>query len=331
MLSTKDCRAQGIVLVLRKTPWCCSHIESMGHQHPDLVKIRNNQHIRTLIQNAKVLSLRQSPNDPTESVPSPRFQTELPHETEHPPAASFPSPRMQQERPNPLTTSVPTTEIVYEPMPFSINDLTKATKPYLNTRQKAVLQRADSAMARNETETLRLFVDNYREKFEAACLHGEHKRVTRVELARRPKRSTQSLGHGAGICKSWEDFAHLNSVYIDIAALLDLMAKKQSVIRDDEHFLSLLACNGEKQVRLFVHNMGEDSPVATLVPVLDQLMKTSKQSVHTLALPIGYISRGSLKCPPASDVCRYTRLRQSGDSGIHPFPPKSETERPPAH
>ena len=75
-------------------------------------------------------------------------------------------------------------------------------------------------------------------------------------------------------------------------------------IRDDvEHFLSLLTCKGEKEVRLFLHNFQSEeiditSDVYTLVPVLDKLMKTNEQSVHTLALPIGYISRGSLKCAP---------------------------------
>ena len=85
--------------------------------------------------------------------------------------------------------------------------------------------------------------------------------------------------------------------------------------RDDvKHFLSLLSCKGEKQVRLFLHNMGGNSrtditsDVFTVVPVLDELMKTNDQFVHTLALPIGNISRGPLKftpCPMYADERGY--------------------------
>ena len=133
---------------------------------------------------------------------------------EHPLTARVPAPPMQPEPPNemehPPTASVPAPEIVYEPLPFGINDLMKATNTFLDTSHRAVLYRVDGAMARKEPMTLRLYVDNYREKFEAACLHGWHKRVTRVELARRRDASTELLGHGEGICKSWQDFTHLN-------------------------------------------------------------------------------------------------------------------------
>ena len=131
---------------------------------------------------------------------------------------------LRQSRPMPMKTE-------NEPLSFGINDLMNVTKQFLDTRQRDVLYEVDSTMARKEPTTLRLSVNNFREEFEAACLHGWHKRITRVELARRLEASTESLGHGEGICKSWEDFAYLKSIYIDVAALLDLTAIRNRSIK----------------------------------------------------------------------------------------------------
>ena len=112
------------------------------------------------------------PTTSQKRVPSPRMEPDMPKEMEHPPTASI--------LPLPMKT-----ETENEPLPFGINDLMNVTKPFLDTRHRDVLYEVDSTMARNEPATLRLFVNNYREKFEAACLHGWHKRITRVELAQR--------------------------------------------------------------------------------------------------------------------------------------------------
>lgn len=114
-----------------------------------------------------------------------------------------------------------------------LDDVWRRTTPFLDTAtQSNALERLNVSMARREPITLRLFVDDYHEKFEAACTRGLHKRITRVELARRPRSYAISVGP-ENKCKSWQDFAYLNSIYIDVVALQSMMfpdKEKQNAI-----------------------------------------------------------------------------------------------------
>ena len=163
-------------------------------------------------------------------------------------------------------------------------------------------------MLRHTPVTLKLFPEDYIGKFEQACLHGAQQRITCVVLARKnvatstavPKlelatRLKNIQKHERVICQSWQDFPQVNSMHIDVLALQYLK------LHHFEHFLSLLTYKGEKEVRLVVHQLGDeyfaDDADAYVSRVLDRL---TGPFFHIVALPIRYILRGPLKCTVCS-------------------------------
>ena len=79
---------------------------------------------------------------------------------------------------------------------------------------------------------------------------------------------------------------------------IDVLALQSLELHHFEHFLSLLTYKGEKEVRLVVHQLGDDyfaddADTYSVSRVLDRL---TGPFFHTVALPIRYILRGALKC-----------------------------------
>ena len=147
--------------------------------------------------------------------------------------------------------------LLHQTMPIGQRRILESTSVFLNDTEKQTMYKTDHAPAYHQPTTLRLFVDQYHEKYDAACKRGVHKRVTRVQLANQPRTQPRtSLVSGEGtLCKSWEDFQYLKSIYIDVDALLNLKslsedARKQSIetarkietIRTRVHFGTIFKC-----------------------------------------------------------------------------------------
>ena len=115
-------------------------------------------------------------------------------------------------------------------MPVGERRFLETTSAFLTDAGKQTIYKTHYGPPYNRPTTLQLFADQYHEKFDAACKRGMHKRVTRVHLANRL--STQSItlmsGGAGSLCKSWEDFENLKSIYIDVDALLNLKSRSEN-------------------------------------------------------------------------------------------------------